>query len=556
MAEWWRSAVVYQVYVRSFADNNGDGIGDLAGITGKLTHLRQLGVEAIWLTPCYPSPQLDHGYDVADYFDIEPDYGTLDDFDALVDAASGHGIRVLMDVVPNHCSSQHPWFLEALAAEPGSPERDRFYFREGKGKGGSEPPNNWRAVFGGSAWARESGPAGQWYLATFTPWQPDFNWGNQDVIEHFDRMLTFWFDRGVEGFRIDAVGVVGKEPGLPDADPPEAGVADTDVWAKNPYTVFHPSAHKVWRHWRKVIDSYQADHPGRDLFTISEAYTNDRPDVFAKYMGGDEFHQSFAFDVMLAPWDAGSYRHAVDQVLDTLATVNETPSWTLNNHDTQRIVTRLGRANATDTKSYTGNNLVYVEAPVDVELGTRRARAAIAFAAALPGAFYLYQGEELGLPEVLDLPAEARQDPIFAQTEGREIGRDGCRVPMPWTVDSSGSFGFSAVPAPADPWMPTPIGWGSYGADAQANDPQSMLWWYRSIFSTRRNLTGALVWLDSQHDNVLVFSRGDLVIAANFGSEPVTLPDDVVAKRGVLLSSSLSQHTATRLPADCCVWLR
>jgi alpha-glucosidase len=552
--------VVYQVYVRSFSDASGDGVGDLAGITSKLDYLQQLCVQAIWLTPCYPSPQHDHGYDVADYFDIEPDFGTLAEFDELVEQARARDIFVLMDVVPNHCSSDHAWFQEALASAPGSEARERFYFRSGSGPDGAEPPNNWLAVFGGSAWSREpersDGAERQWYLATFTPWQPDFNWDHPDVVAHFDDMLRFWFDRGVEGFRVDAVSVAGKEPGLPDAEPVPPGTPENGVWALNRHTNFHPSAHAIWRHWREVINDYMATRPGRQLFTVSEAYTNERPDVFRKYLGGDEFHSSFAFDVMLAPWLASAFKAAVDQVLESVAEVGATATWTLNNHDTQRAVTRYGRANATDDQSYTGNNLVYVESPVSVELGTVRARAAIAFAAALPGSIYLYQGEELGLPEVLNLPAEVRQDPIFFQTDGRQIGRDGCRVPMPWTAAAAGSFGFSPATSTALPWIPQPGDWGRYAADTQAGDPQSMLWWYRSLFASRRHLGDGFSWLDTGHADVLACRRGDMVIVLNMGSEAVTLPAEVVGERGVLVSSALSQHAPGRLPGNACVWLR
>ena len=216
---WWETAVVYQLYVRSFADSNDDGIGDLAGIRGRLPYLADLGIDAIWLNPCYPSPQIDHGYDVADYFDIEPDYGDLAEFDALVRDARALGIRIMMDVVPNHCSTEHAWFRDALASPPGSSERERFYFRDGRGAHGDEPPNNWQAIFGGSAWTRideADGSPGQWYLAVFTPAQPDLNWNHPDVVDYFDGVLRFWFDRGVDGFRADSVTLVGKAPGLPD----------------------------------------------------------------------------------------------------------------------------------------------------------------------------------------------------------------------------------------------------------------------------------------------------------------------------------------------------
>jgi alpha-glucosidase len=558
--EWWRKAVVYQVYVRSFADSNGDGIGDLPGITARLEYLQQLGVQAIWLTPCFPSPQRDHGYDVADYFGIEPDYGTIDDFDRLVEEARLHGVKVLMDVVPTHCSVDHPWFQAALAAGPGSPERARFYFRDGRGANGSEPPNDWLAVFGGRSWTRitePDGTPGQWYLHMFTPWQPDFDWTNSDVIEHFDDMLRFWFDRGVEGFRVDAVTVTGKEPGLPDAGLPSPEKAHRGAWHKNPHVLFHPSAHAVWRHWRQVIDRYQRQHPGRQLMTVSEAYTDHRPELLAEYVGGQQFHQSFAFDLMLSAWHAPSYRDVIDRIIVSLDAVGATPTWTLNNHDTQRSVTRLGRSNATDPDSMTGDNLRYIDAPVDLQLGSQRARAAVGLVAALPGSMYLYQGEELGLPEVLDLPAEARQDPIFARTNGAEIGRDGCRIPLPWTSDVDTYCGFSTVGPTSPPWLPQPEWWSQFGADVQADDPQSMLWWYRTVFSARRQLEGPLEWVDGlPDDQVVAFRRGECLVVANFGDDPVVLPPTVVGKRRVLVSSAVIQHGIHRLPGNTCAWLR
>jgi alpha-glucosidase len=549
---WWEDAVVYQLYVRSFADSNGDGRGDLEGIRSHLDHLRDLGVGALWLTPCFPSPQRDHGYDVADYFDIEPTYGTLDDFDRLVAAASARSIRILMDVVPNHCSSDHAWFQAALKAAPGSPERARYWFRDGKGPDGSEPPNNWRAIFGGPAWTRVTeadGRPGQWYEHTFTPWQPDFNWYNQDVIDYFDRMLTFWFDRGVEGLRVDAVPVLGKHPDLPDAPPAPPGLTDGQAWRHNIYGHFYATAHDVWKHWRKVIDGYELTHPGRHFVTISESYGS--PEELLKYMQGDEFHQSFAFDLMLITWMAAPIRAAITDSLDMLASVGATPAWTLNNHDTQRIVTRLGRLNANDPASFTGSNLVYVDAPIDLELGRRRARAAITLTAALPGALYLYQGEELGLEEVLDLPDEARQDPLFIRTNGEQVGRDGCRVPLPWTTDAETSFGFS--PVAAEPWLPQPENWGELSVEQQAGAPRSMLTWYRTLLAHRPLLSGDLTWVETDQPDCLAFDRGGALIVLNAGPGAVELSDDLTSGRSVILAS---QPTATpqQVPSDTCVW--
>jgi alpha-glucosidase len=564
---WWRDAVVVQIYVRSFADGNGDGIGDLAGITDRLDHLARLGAEAIWLTPCFPSPQLDHGYDVANYVDIEPDYGDLAAFDRLVAEARERNIKVLMDIVPNHCSSDHAWFQAALAAAPGSAERARFWFRDGRGDHGELPPNNWRAVFGGPAWHRVTeadGTPGQWYLQTFTPWQPDWNWDNPDVQQMFEQVLEFWFDRGVEGFRVDAVAVVGKEPGLPDAPPAPAGTAETDVWAHNPFTVFWPSAHEHWRRWRRFIDDYERRHPGRELVTVSEAYTPGRPDLLLQYVT-DEFHASFCFDLLLAPWVAPLIRRAIADVVDAFEPVGASLTWTLNNHDAQRSVTRYGRANATDASSFTGNNLVYVESPVDVEVGTRRARAMSVFAAALPGSLYLYYGEELGLPEVLDIPADRRQDPIFVRTEGREIGRDGCRIPMPWDTDPATSFGFSPTRRSGDdgePWMPQPDDWGRWSVAAQAGDPASTLSLTIDTLRVRRTLDRAssMSWVvvpaDANGARSLAFERDGVLVVLNTGADPLALDASLVAGRSLALSS-VHGHVETHVvPADGAVWLR
>jgi len=554
---WWMDAVVYQIYMRSFGDANADGVGDLAGIVERLDHLVALGVDAIWLTPCFPSPQLDHGYDVADYFDIDPMFGDLGAFDRLVAAARQHDIRVLMDVVPNHCSSDHPWFQAALRAAPDSHERSRFFFRDGKGDHGELPPNNWRAVFGGPSWTRVTEPdgtLGQWYLHTFSPWQPDFDWSSPDVVEMFDAMLEFWFDRGVDGFRVDAVTVAGKAPGLPDAPPVAEGTPENDVWAHNPYSVFWPTAHDVWRHWRTRIDDYEQRHPGRHLVTVSEAYTPDRPDLLLQYVSPEEFHQSFCFDLMLAPWRVDAFKSTIDGVYEALTASGAALTWTLNNHDTQRAVTRYGRSDATLLSSWTKNNLVYTDTPVDIAVGTRRARAAIVLAAALPGAIYLYQGEELGLPEVLDIPNGARQDPIFVRTEGREIGRDGCRVPLPWTTDAATGFGFSD--GTASPWLPQPAEFGEFSVEAQEHDSTSMLSLYRRLFAARRaQAFGALAldWVDIDHPDVLAFRRGDVLVAINVGPEAVALPSWLGHR--VLLSSRVDHDDAAVLPSDTCAWL-
>jgi len=550
---WWKNAVVYQLYPRSLSDSNGDGRGDFEGIRSHLDHLRDLHVDAIWLSPCFPSPQRDHGYDVADYFDVEPVYGNLDDFDRMLAAAKERGIRIMLDIVPNHCSSDHAWFQAALKAAPGSPERARYWFRDGKGPNGDEPPNNWRAIFGGPAWTRVTeadGTPGQWYEHTFTPWQPDFNWYNPDVIDYFDRMLTFWFDRGVEGIRVDAVPVLGKHPELPDSPPTPPGLTDGQMWRYNIYGHFYPTAHDVWKHWRRLIDDYERTHPGRQLVTISESYGS--PEKVLEYMQGDEFHQTFAFDLMLITWAAKPMRTVITESLDMLASVHATPAWVLNNHDTQRIVTRLGRLNANDPAAFTGNNLLYVDAPIDLELGRRRARAAITLTAALPGALYIYQGEEMGLAEYLDMPGEAREDPLFIRTAGEQLGRDGCRVPLPWTSDPSTNFGFS--PAPVEPWLPQPADWGEHSVEREAADPNSMLSWYRTLLAHRPLLSGDLEWVDVDLPECLAFDRDGALVVANVGSEAFDLPEALVAGRSVILASQ-PDATTTHIPADTCVWL-
>lgn len=569
---WWRNAVVYQLYVRSFADSDGDGRGDLQGIIDRLDHLERLGVDAVWLNPCYPSPQLDHGYDISDYFDIEPAYGDLETFDRLIAAARQRSIRVLMDVVPNHCSSQHAWFTAALASPPGSPERARFYFRDGRGSGGDQPPNNWQSVFGGPAWTRitaSDGTPGQWYLHTFAPAQPDLDWRNDDVRRHFRDMLTFWFDRGVDGFRVDAVTVAGKHPDLPDAPPAPAGVAETDAWSHNPYTVFVDSAHDVWREWRHVVDEYERTHPGRELVTVSEAYTPRRPDLLLKFVEHDQFKQSFGFDLMLSPWNASLIHAAVRDIYDLLTGAGASLTWTLNNHDVQRAVTRYGRADATSPSSWTGSNLVYTGTAVDLAVGTRRARGMIAFTAGLPGSLYLYQGEELGLPEVLDIPAARREDPIFFQTDGREIGRDGCRVPLPWSTDRSTAFGFS--PRPAEPWLPQPDDWDRYAVSSQAVDDRSMLAFYRRLLSARRELdqSAGLEWIDlagrSEAAELVAYRRGDVAVVLNTGdaSVPTAALGSLADRLAGVLVASVDEPAgelrrvgavADAIASDSCIW--
>ncbi|MGA9277106.1 alpha-amylase family glycosyl hydrolase [Ilumatobacter sp.] len=574
---WWQDAVVYQAYVRSFADSNGDGVGDLDGIRSRLEHLAALGVDAVWLNPCYPSPQADHGYDVADYFAIHDEYGDLDTFDTLLAEARAHGIKVLMDLVPNHCSNEHAWFVDALAARPGSAERARFYFRDGRPTD-DDPhgaaPNNWSAAFGGPAWHRVADDDPQWYLATFTPHQPDFDHTNLDVQKMFADVFEFWFDRGVEGFRVDAISPVGKHPDLPDAPPVPAGTGMLQVTWENPYTVFRPEGHDVWRRFRATIDSYMERHPGRDLTMIAEAYMNGRPDLMASFVNDEQFHQAFAFDLLLSPWDRSEMERAIGDTLD-LAHTGSTPTWTLNNHDVQRVVTRLGRDNATDPSTVTNNALESVATSVDTDIGRRRARALITLAMAMPGSLYLYMGEELGLPEVLDIPDDRREDPVFVITHGERIGRDGCRIPLPWTDDPSTNFGFSESPLTddddaeleraepidvAEPWLPQPAWWGTLAVDELDGVDGSTLELYREVIAARREFattqgpTGHVLHLG---DGVVAVRRGDLVAITNVTAAPIALDAESEHLRDaspVFASEPAELHTPGVIPPDSTIW--
>lgn len=546
VAEWWRSAVIYQVYVRSFADGDGDGIGDLAGLRARLDHLVDLGVDGFWLNPCYPSPQADHGYDVADYTDIEPDYGDLAAFDALTEEAHSRGLKVLMDLVPNHCSSEHQWFQEALAAAPGSVPRERFVFRDGRGEHGELPPNNWHSAFGGSAWSRTEAPdgtPGQWYLHLFDSKQPDFNWRNPAVADLFDDVLRFWFDRGVDGFRIDVAHGMFKKDGLPDF---EGDGYNVHAWDQ-------PEVHEVFRRWRRIADSYG---PGRDLTFVGEVWVPTVP-ALARYLRPDELPQAFFFDLLTQPWDAALFRASIDRAFDEIGSTGAAITWTLANHDVHRAVTRYGivtpQPYPEGVSEHSTRNRPRGE--VDTDLGERRSRAAIMLLLALPGAHFLYQGEELGLPEVLHLPDEARQDPTWVRSGRLDPGRDGCRVPLPWSTEP-GTFGFSPEGSRAVPWLPQPEWFAKYAASEQLTDAGSTLALHRAALRVRRDLFSAadqaLHWLDVPgRDDVLAFRRGSATCVVVFGQEDFELP----ASWGDLLLGSRPLHEG-RLPGGSTAWLR
>jgi alpha-glucosidase len=537
--DWWRDAVIYQVYIRSFADGNGDGEGDITGIRERLPYLRDLGIDALWINPWYPSPLNDGGYDVADFRDIDPRFGDLAQAKALLDEAHGLGLKVLLDIVPNHSSWDHSWFKEALVAGPGSPERARYIFRDGRGPGGSEPPNNWRSVFGGPAWERVAEPdgtPGQWYFHIFDVSQPDFDWNNAEVRAAFLDILRFWFDLGVDGFRIDVAHGMDKNMDGPDLPYDKSGLLDRPSIADHPF-FDRDGVHDIYRGWREVADSY--DPP--KLF-VAEAWV-EPAERLARYLRDDELHSAFNFDYLKSGWTAADLRRSIDDSVTVLASVGAPATWVLENHDVERVVTRYGRWVTAAGAGHAGR----VSGPVDLELGTRRARAAALLMLALPGGAYVYQGQELGLPEVLDLPEESLQDPVWERSGRTERGRDGCRVPLPWSVAGS-SYGFGT----GDSWLPQPAGWGSRSVEALSADPASILSLYRSALDLRRSIssTAPLAWLPSGED-VLAFQRGEgFACVVNLGSAAAELP----AHRSVLLSS-VPLDADGRLPGDAAAWL-
>ncbi|MEU1334819.1 glycoside hydrolase family 13 protein [Streptomyces sp. NPDC005865] len=529
--DWWRGAVIYQVYPRSFADSNGDGMGDLAGIRSRLPHLRDLGVDAVWLSPFYASPQADAGYDVADYRAIDPMFGSLLDADAVIRDAHALGLRIIVDLVPNHSSDRHDWFRRALAEGPGSPLRERYHFRPGKGADGELPPNDWESIFGGPAWTRV--PDGDWYLHLFAPEQPDFNWEHPAVRDEFRSILRFWLDMGVDGFRVDVAHGLVKAAGLPDI-----GSGDQLKLLGNDVMPFfdQDGVHEIYRSWRQVLEEYEG---ARVL--VAEAWT---PTVerSAHYVRPDEMHQAFNFQYLGTSWDAEGLRAVIDVSLAAMRPVGAPATWVLSNHDVTRHTTRFANPPGMGTQLRTAG---------DRELGLRRARAATLLMLALPGSAYLYQGEELGLPDVTDLPDEVRQDPSFLRAAGQDGFRDGCRVPIPWTTDGS-SYGFGA----GGSWLPQPVGWGELSVQAQTGDPGSTLELYRSALAVRRTEPGlgagtAVEWLDAP-EGVLAFAREGFVCTVNTTGEPVRIP----APGKVLLAVEEAEVVdgTVVLPADSTLW--
>ncbi|MHA7134173.1 glycoside hydrolase family 13 protein [Oerskovia turbata] len=568
--EWWRDAVIYQVYPRSFADGNGDGIGDLPGVTARLPHLKALGIDAVWLSPFYRSPQKDAGYDVSDYRDVDPLFGTLADFDEMLATAHGMGIRVIVDVVPNHTSDQHVWFTEALAAPEGSPARGRYIFREGKGEHGELPPNNWQSIFGGPAWTRVTAGAdahvvtgaegeapGQWYLHMFDSSQPDLDWNNPEVRAEFEDVLRFWLDRGVDGFRIDVAHGMVKADGLPDWDGTTSMVEGTDTGAPedgstgagNSGPMFdQDGVHDIYRAWHKVLAEYDGDRA-----LVAEAWVEPLSRL-ARYVRPDEMHQAFNFSFLTTPWDAAPLRAVVAASFAANDEVGAPTTWVLSNHDVVRHPSRLGLAEP----GLRPNGIFAHDPQPDAELGLRRARAATLLMLGLPGSAYLYQGEELGLPEHTALPDDVREDPAFFRTEGAEAGRDGCRVPLPWEAEAPG-LGFGPT---GKTWLPQPESYKELAADAQYGVDGSTFEMYKAALEIRKAQdlgAGSLAWVDGYADSadVIALRNGDVIVLANLGSEPVVLPRDaqILVESGPT-ATDRSADPQVRVPADTTVWFR
>ena len=554
VSPWWADAVIYQIYPRSFADGNADGMGDLPGVRSRLPYLRKLGVDAIWLSPFYVSPQADAGYDVADYRDVDPLFGTLADFDSMLGEAHESGMKVIVDLVPNHTSDEHVWFKSARQAAIGSPERDRYIFREGKGDHGELPPNNWQSIFGGNAWTRLDD--GQWYLHLFDTKQPDLNWDNPEVRAEMVSVLRFWLDRGVDGFRIDVAHGMVKAEGLPDwaeqthmIDGGNSDKSDTSDLDQTPPYFDQPGVHEIYREWNRVLAQYDGDR-----MLVAEAWVEPAERLF-RYVRHDEMQQAFNFDFLLAGWDAAQLTESITESLTEAGKVGAPSTWVMSNHDTVRHTSRFGLEDPTQFPKGLGT---HHEQP-DEALGLARGRAAALVMLGLPGSAYIYQGDELGLPEHTTLPDGVREDPTFARTNGTEIGRDGCRVPLPWLAEAPG-FGFGmydAVSAPgAAPWLPQPTSFAGYAADTQVDVSGSTYELYRAALELRRGHElgrGSLEWtpLNSPQEGVLSYRNGVVLVLANMGTTTIDLPND----HRVILASDGSALDGGRLTANASVWL-
>jgi len=541
-SDWWRNAVVYQIYPRSFADSNGDGLGDIPGITSRVTYLSALGIDAVWLSPFYPSALADGGYDVADYRNVDPRLGTLADVDTMIAACHRHGIRVFVDIVPNHSSDLHEWFQAALSSPPGSPERERYIFREGRGESGELPPNDWVSHFGPTGWTRTTNPdgtPGQWYLHLFAPEQPDFNWDNPDVVEDFQKTIRFWSDRGVDGFRIDVAHALKKDMSEPyPSYPTLASYELENIPTDGSHHLFdRDDTIEIYRGWRQIFNSYD---PPR--VAVAEAAVP--IERLNRYASSETLGQSFNFALFGAQWSAQGYKAIIASSISQAKAHGSSSTWALSNHDVVRHATRYGLPNGEDLNEWLLSEGTKPE--LDRELGLARARAATMMLLALPGSTYVYQGEELGLFEVADLPAQSLQDPIWERADHTRKGRDGCRVPLPWESEGT-SFGFGS----ARSHLPQPSWFGALSVASQDGVAGSTLELYRTALRLRKDLSNSeqFEWVDSPSD-VLHFSRADgWHSVTNFGTEAVALPSGEV----LLSSSPLS---GKNLPANTTAWVR
>jgi alpha-glucosidase len=533
---WWRNAAVYQVYPRSFFDGNGDSLGDLSGVREKLPYLSSLGVDALWLSPFYLSPQHDSGYDVANPRDVDPMYGSLADIRELVEQAHNHGLRIMVDIVPNHFSEEHPWFQQALNSPPGSRERARFHFLDSEG---DEPPNNWVSMFGGPAWTQTTNPdgsPGQWYLHVFDSSQPDLNWTHPDVASDWITTLKFWLDMGVDGFRVDVAHGLAKDMTYADLPDPvgltEALRFDLDDGSPeaaqrreliaNSGFFDRDELQEIYATWRSILDSY----PG-DRMTVAEAWVP--PHRIGRYVSPTSLHQIFGFDFLVVAWNAVVMQRTITQGINAVAQVGAPPTWALSNHDSPRVASRLGGG----------------------ALGLNRARALAMVAHALPGGIYIYQGEELGLPDA-ELPDSARQDPVFFRTQGKQKGRDAARVPLPWSGNTP-PYAFTESEKPT--WLPQPIGWGSVTVEAEDADPTSTLNLYRTLVRDRKKLSGAVTFIDSGDSNVMIFARNEgFHCIINTGMNPYQLSNRF-PRCEVMVSSDMQLGDKNKvLPPNCAVW--